>query len=40
MEVLEKILDIFGKFLLFVVIIWVVGYKIFSKIWEKLTIAP
>jgi hypothetical protein len=40
MEIAEKILDIIGKFLLFVVIIWVVGYKIFYKIWEKITIAP
>lgn len=40
MEIIEKILNLFGKILLILIIIWVIGYKIFVKIWNKLTIEP
>jgi len=40
MELIDKLLNVIGKILLIVVILWVVGYKIFVKIWNKLTIEP
>ncbi len=40
METIDKILNLIGKILLILMIIWIVGYKIFVKIWNKLTIEP
>ncbi len=40
MEIIDKLLNILGKICLLMVIIWIIGYKLFEKIWKKLTIEP
>lgn len=37
METIEKILNIIGEILLAIIILWILGVKIFFKIWKKLT---
>jgi uncharacterized membrane protein len=37
MEILSKIIDIVGKIIFFFVILWAVGYRIFERLWDKIS---
>ncbi len=38
MSVLLKILDLIGRLIFLIVIFIIAGFKIFEKVWDKLTI--
>jgi len=37
METVQRIVDLLGKIALLFVLIWVVGFRIFNKIWDKIS---